>query len=64
MLLQASNEVSKTVSETAADGAPDVDTVGEAFTTYGPWGLAIVAVAFAIWFVKRRYFGKPKAEVK
>jgi hypothetical protein len=49
-LLQAANE--------AAPEAPPPDTstsaIGDAFTTYGPWGLGIVALAVVLWWFKRK----------
>lgn len=52
-LLQTANEVAKTASE-AAEQAAETNAVGDAFTTYGPWGLAIVALGVAIWWFKRK----------
>ncbi len=51
-ILQAANEAA---TEAAPDTSPSA--IGDAFTTYGPWGLAIVALAVAAWFLKRK-FGK------
>lgn len=58
-LLQASNEVAKTASE-AAEQAAETNAVGDAFTTYGPWGLAIVALGVAVWLVKKHFAKKPQ----